>query len=196
MDIDGWRDRIRRSTFANYHFHMGEALARDGATEAAKTHYRSAIELYAEAMAPRLQLIQLLQRIGDAPAAAEAMSAARQVDPDFPASGYVELAASAMVAGNPSRAEELARDGLSQSPDHPELSGRLGLALYRQGKGDEALEPLERAWRRGCQDAAVLATLSTLFAERGDNAQASALWSRALEVNPDLEAERAALGLP
>lgn len=110
--IDQWRERIRRSTVANYHYHMGLALADNGATAAAIDNFRKALELTPDHLGARYDLEQLLSAQGHPPAPAD------QLDPGQRLRGLIQHLASLLEAGKMARARQvLAETPVTASDD-------------------------------------------------------------------------------
>lgn len=105
--IDQWRQRIRISTLANYHYEMGLALARTGDRENAIGQMRKAAGLMPDHAVARFELEALLLSTGQAPSDTE------QLDPELRFRGFVEHIARALADGRFTDAEK----DLSTAPD-------------------------------------------------------------------------------
>ncbi|MFM7626536.1 MAG: tetratricopeptide repeat protein [Gammaproteobacteria bacterium] len=88
------------------------------------------------------------------------------------------------------RAEKLVRSALAQRPDNAAFIDSLGWVLYRRGRLREAAPQLERAWRLS-QEAEIGAHYGEVLWKLGDQAQARAVWARALVASPDSKPLRA-----
>lgn len=105
--IDQWRQRIRISTFANYHYEMGLALARADDKVHAIGHMREAAGLMSDHAGARFELEALLLSTGQNPAGTE------RLDPELRFKGFVEHVARALADG---RLDDAEKD-LSTAPD-------------------------------------------------------------------------------
>ncbi len=138
--IDQWRQRIRISTFANYHYEMGLALARAGHKVHAIGQMRKAAALMYDHAAARFELESLLLSTGQNPTATE------RLDPELRFKGFVEHVARALADG---RLDDAEKD-LSTAPDPGEngavVSWLRVLTLTAKGKAcDKPDEPLTDA---------------------------------------------------
>jgi tetratricopeptide (TPR) repeat protein len=82
------------------------------------------------------------------------------------------------------RAEALIRKALQASPDNPAFLDSLGWVLFRRGDIAGALPHLERAYRI-FPDAEIASHWGELLWVSGKQAEARALWARALARSPD-----------
>jgi hypothetical protein len=98
--IDQWRQRIRTSTLANYHFEMGLALTRSDGRVAAIEHMRKAASLAPDNAAVCFELETLLRTTG------QAQGGARGLDPELYFKGFVEHVARALMEGRLADAEQ------------------------------------------------------------------------------------------
>lgn len=82
------------------------------------------------------------------------------------------------------RAEKLIRSALAQRPDNAAFIDSLGWVLYRRGKLRDAAPVLERSWRLS-QEGEIAAHYGEVLWKLGEQAQARAVWARALVTSPD-----------
>ena len=98
------------------------------------------------------------------------------------------------LGGDLGRAEELLRAALKDEPSQPQLSKNLGDLCYRASRYDEAWEAYSRAVELAPDlGDDVYFKLGNIAYKRNDREQASALWHRALELNPKHELVKANL---
>ena len=90
------------------------------------------------------------------------------------------------------RAEKLIRSALAQRPDNAAFIDSLGWVLYRRGKLREAAPILERSWRLS-QEGEIAAHYGEVLWKLGEQAQARAVWARALVTSPDSKPLRATI---
>ncbi len=112
--IDQWRQRIRLTTAANYHYHMGLALADSGATEAAIANFRKSVELTPDHLGARYDLEQLLSAQGQPPA--------ERLDPAQWLRGLIQHLASLLEAGKATRARQVLADISGPASDEKVLA--------------------------------------------------------------------------
>lgn len=147
VDIAAWRDTIRTTTFANYHYEMGRAMRQAGETGPAESALWRALEIRPDYPAAAIELDTLLTAQGRTADAAAVRAQASLRDPAYRAHGHLERAQEAI------HAEELALASLELdawithadgAPDHLEqrLSG-ISL-LLRLGRRTEAQTLLDR----------------------------------------------------
>lgn len=110
----------------------------------------------------------------------EALLASRPDDPSILNSlGYTLIDQKRELA----RAENLIRRAVAIMPDNPALIDSLGWAMFRRGDAKGALPQLERAWKLSYDDE-IAAHWGEVLWVTGDQAQARAIWARALVRNP------------
>jgi tetratricopeptide (TPR) repeat protein len=90
------------------------------------------------------------------------------------------------------RAETLIRKALEASPDNPAFLDSLGWVRFRRGDVAGALPHLERAYRI-FPDAEIASHWGELLWVSGKQAEARALWARALARSPDSKPLRATI---
>ena len=90
------------------------------------------------------------------------------------------------------RAEKLIRSALAQRPDNAAFIDSLGWVLYRRGKLRDAAPVLERSWRLS-QEGEIAAHYGEVLWKLGEQAQARAVWARALGTTPDSKPLRATI---
>ncbi len=88
IDFDAWRQRIRQTTFANYHYQMARAIEAEGNMEAAKAALDRALAIMPEMMEAHEVLVRLLARLGAPEAAAAAHKRALRLDPLYQAKAH------------------------------------------------------------------------------------------------------------
>jgi Flp pilus assembly protein TadD len=111
---------------------------------AALAEYRAAQELVADRPEGQMNLGMLDAERGDAAAAERRYRRALRIAPTLP-STYVNLADLYRTQGRDAAGEQVLREGLAAAPRDADLHHALGLALIRQQKAGDALEPLARA---------------------------------------------------
>lgn len=90
------------------------------------------------------------------------------------------------------RAERLIAQALAAAPDNPAVLDSLGWVRFRHGDAPNALPLLERAYRV-FPDAEIAAHWGEVLWSLDRQAEARAIWSRALARNPDAEVLRATI---
>ncbi|HYV96720.1 MAG TPA: DUF4388 domain-containing protein [Gemmatimonadaceae bacterium] len=132
---------------------------------------------------------------GDLDRAAEILSEGISVYPH----GAVLLNNFSVVQERLGRTEQAftaASRGVSEDANLPQLHKNVGDAHFRAGRPDDALESYQRAIRiRADLGPDVYIRMGTLYAQRGDRAEAVRSWERALELDPANATARANLGM-
>lgn len=131
--IDQWRQRIRSSTFANYHYEMGLALSRSDDKVGAIERMRKATSLMPEHAAACFELERLLLSTG------QALANTDKIDPELRFRGFIEHVARALTEGRFADAE---KDLATAS--HPEKYDAIIkwlLFITLMGKGEAGDKP-------------------------------------------------------
>ena len=89
-------------------------------------------------------------------------------------------------------AQSLIEKALQISPDDPHIIDSLGWVLYRQGRLDEALVQLRRAWALR-PEAEIGVHLGEVLWAKGDRDEARRIWREARKLEPDNETLRQTL---
>jgi len=95
----------------------------------------------------------------------------------------LQNAAAAIQAGRPLEAEQLAADALKANAGSLQAMQLLGAALLMQGRGKEAIAPLERATRQS-RDAATETRLAMALRQAGRDEEARERLERAVKRKP------------
>ena len=166
---------VRAQLFAG----RGEAATAVAVLDAALKDYPNHPQL-------QYQRATMLERAGkhaDAERAFEALLKQRPEDP-----GVANALGFTLADHNRSldRAEKLVRQALAASPDNPAILDSFGWVRYRRGHADEAVAPLEKAWR-GFRDAEVGAHFGEVLWKKGEEGRARYVWQQALNVDPENE---------
>lgn len=121
-------------------------------------------------------------RLGNLPAAEASYRRALALQPQFVAA-YLQLAELYRVAGREAGVDSVLRMGLDRVPGHPDLEYQLGLALVRQGRKAEALQPLKLAAASGTPRYGY--AYGVALYDAGQGGAAVAQLQRALAAAPD-----------
>jgi tetratricopeptide (TPR) repeat protein len=81
-------------------------------------------------------------------------------------------------------AEQLIRKAITQAPDDGYIIDSLGWVQFKQGRAEEALQTLQRAYRLK-QDPEIAAHLGEVMWSLGKRDEARLVWQRALLEAPD-----------
>ena len=90
--LDRWRQRIRETTFGNYHLCMGLAIEAQGEPQAAEAHYRAALHNDPGCSAAFIRLQGLLEHQGRSAEAQAIAAQAVAINPAYLAEAELELA--------------------------------------------------------------------------------------------------------
>jgi tetratricopeptide (TPR) repeat protein len=162
----------------------GEILVEAGAYEQALQLYDQALEQQPDdddLRYSRSLLYERMNRIADAEADLRAIL---QKSPDdaraLNALGYTL----AVHTDRLDEADQLVGKALAQTPDDPAIIDSLGWVRFRQGRLQEALSLLQKAYAQ-FPDPEVAAHLSEVLWDLGQKDQARALWTKAQKDDPD-----------
>ncbi|TWB38555.1 tetratricopeptide repeat protein [Nitrospirillum pindoramense] len=201
--IGRWRDRIRQTTFANYHFEMGIALLMGGDAQAALGALQRAMEIQPDLAIVYPLLVLAEERLGHADAARQRQADLQARAPALWLDGCAALAARLLKDGK-AEGGGWARRVADQAPASDiRVPALAGLAAQVQGRAGDALAAWAHALTLGtdipaasAEDVATaLADVSnTLFAywddgqvQRTELALAAAqVASRLVPTRPDL----------
>jgi tetratricopeptide (TPR) repeat protein len=183
---------ILRPNDLRTHLNLASAYLQDGQPEQALTHARRAIELDRSSQPAWINLAAnyaLLRRFDDAVNAYRTAAELGQMNDRV----LLGLAEAHLQLGNFQRAANVLR-ALSQRVDDPAAQERLGYALFRLRRFEEALVAYNQALELAPEDPAALngygATLMTLYLQRGSREHAlrdAALdsWRRSVRADPE-----------
>lgn len=145
IDFEAWRIRIRQTTFANYHYQMGVALARTGEADAAIAAMQRAVDTDATLVEARMRLKECLLQAGRAQQAAEIHRAAIACDPNYEARAHARIAMEHYGRGDYGAAQDEANRAIAIDAALDEAQCAYGLVLLRRGEIDGGLAALDRA---------------------------------------------------
>jgi len=97
--------------------------------------------------------------------------------------------------GSLTEAEELYRQVLEKSPEHPEPLHYLGVIAYQRGQYEQAVEQIGRAIALDSRQAAFRSNLGLALQALGRREEARAAYERALELRPEYPDALSNLGL-
>lgn len=134
IDIAAWRQRIRESTFANYHYEMGVALHWAGAPEQAMAALLRALEQMPAMAEARLELVRVLRDLGRKAEAEQIERQAIADNPSFLVDALYRAARRHCEAGRYGKAEEICRAVLDLDAGH--VGARVLAAVLRLAPSD------------------------------------------------------------
>lgn len=192
--IEEWRQRIRSTTFANYHYEMGVALLRSGEADQAAAAFRRALETQADLHAAAFELEELLTRRGRMDEARTVSDVARRAEPDYRVIGACRRIAALL---DEERFDETgnALDRLAETErSHPALQLARAILLLHTNRTAEAgilldglpTTPVPHA------DAFVkaLGAVAHVLSQRSQGADAARILDVLLALTPDDEQGR------
>jgi len=205
-----WRHALRidpQSTFAR--LNLGIYLHNNVGLEPAIEQYEAALRLNPQDAKAHSNLAAALIALGRFGEAIEHASRAIELMPTL-ASAHHNLSLAMTQTGRSAEAEAAAREAirhqrdnarLYHSPETPDPYASLGVALFKQGRFEEAITAFEQALRinPAFEDARVNLgaahyNLGVALARQGRRAEAVRHLRAALAINPDHAGVRAALG--
>lgn len=119
------------------HIYLGVMALEEDRPGQAKHHFLSAYRLDESSVGALVNLAIVERKLGNREEAQRYAEQAKKLAPKDPAVAMI-LANLLLESSNPEKAEEIYREGMSQSPDDTIMRYNLGLALLRQNKLDEA----------------------------------------------------------
>jgi Flp pilus assembly protein TadD len=167
------------------HVNLGEALAKQGKTDAAVRHYFDALRLKPDLVIPHLNLGVALRGQGKLIEAVDHFSTALQIKPDC-AEAYYELGVTLEKQGHFDAAVRHYSRALRIKPEFTEVHKNLGILLARQKKDKEAIFHLYEAIRIGPDTADVYCNLGIIYANQRDIEKAILHYKKALYLNPNM----------
>jgi tetratricopeptide (TPR) repeat protein len=182
-------------TSGNYviHNNLGNALAADGLTTAAISHYEKALSIapfYAEA---HFNLARMLSKQGLLEEATSHLAAAIRIKPRLPVF-LLDMGALLVRQGDYENARLHLETLVGLSPGHALAESRLCFVLERLGRLDEAIAHCVQAVSANPGLLEARFHLGTALAARGRASEAALEFSRVLVADPTHAGARAALG--
>lgn len=145
IDIEAWRRRIRSDTFGRYHLAMGDALSKEGETDAVIAAYRRAVQAFDTPGPADIRLVRILERTGRTQEARAAHEAASSRDPRYELHGWSRIGTEALEEYDFPLALEAWSNAVEKSPDDPDARFHLAVARYCHGdvrEGDEHFDAI------------------------------------------------------
>lgn len=180
------------------HYGLGRVDAAAKDYEAAVEHFETALELQPGASKIHYQLGLAYRSLGKREEAESHLEAYGRVEVGFPdpvlgalkqaasgAAAHLQAANHALVRGENELAEREYRKVLAIEPDHVESRRSLGLALWRMGNLDEAIEQYRMAFELDPTDPQNPHSLAILLAEKGLYDEAVRYLEATLELDPE-----------
>lgn len=186
--VAAWRQRIRSTTFANYHYSMAVALEREGATGAALTAYRTALETQPDLAVAAYRLHMLLLKLDEAGEAAAIYPQALSTDAHYIANGMMGIARELMEAESWAEGESMFQSAISNgclpTDDLVEACLLLGRWKQQQGSTDSAIEILSRGVNAEPESVPLLEQLGSAFLTKDDLSSADPVLRKGLSLEP------------
>jgi len=132
---------------------------------------------------------EILLKRGDDANAKDAFNKAAQQNPAL----NVDIAEMYLENDKASLAESFFRKSLGRSASDSHVYNRLGIALRRQGKWQEAVEEYKKAIRIDPRDEAIHYNMGRAYMEGGNNEKAKDCFNKALKLNPEMQEAKAEL---
>lgn len=191
IDIDLWRRRIREETFAQYHYEMARAIAREGNVDSAVEAYWRAIGIRRDYPEAYFRLIALLDENGKSDKAREIEAQALAVNPHYVAWSWHRFAQEACGEGRYADAVEALRTARSLhagvTPD-PELAVaycQLAVEAERSGRYEEVASILDEGLGFAHDNPRMLWILGQTRLTMCQFEDASRILRRVLDQKPD-----------
>jgi tetratricopeptide (TPR) repeat protein len=169
------------------HNNMALASIDLGELEVAEAHYRESLAIKPQ---PAIynDLGFVLERQGMPEEAAEAFRKALELDPES-ASAQYNLGASLVRSGEFAKAESHLRAALAKNPNTQTYTA-LGIALWQQGRVDEAIANLRAAIKADPKNAAPYDTLGTILIQQGKLEEAASTYRDLIRNRPSAAAHQ------
>ena len=169
------------------HNNMALASIDLGELEMAEAHYRESLAIKPQ---PAIynDLGFVLERLGMPEQAAEAFRKALELDPES-ASAQYNLGASLVRSGEFAEAEGHLRTALKKNPNTQTYTA-LGIALWQQGRVNEAIANLRAAIEADPKNAAPYDTLGTILIQQGKLEEAASIYRDLIRNRPSAAAHQ------
>jgi tetratricopeptide (TPR) repeat protein len=162
---------------------LAVALQAEGATDAAATHYRRAIEIQPD-YSPAYNNLGVLQRAtGDVAGAIATYRRALSLEGDFPDAHY-NLANALLAENKPDEAAEHFKVALQSIPDSAGAANNLGIALSAQNRPQDAVAAFRAAVAAEPNSAVAHRNLADALSAVGQIQESVAEFRRAIELDP------------
>lgn len=132
---------------------------------------------------------EIMLKRGDDENAKRAFDKAARQDPAL----NVDIAEMYLENGKAEVAESFFRKSLGGSASKSHVYNRLGIALRRQGKWQEAVDEYKKAIMIDPGDEAIHYNMGRAYMEGGKNGEARDCFNKALKLNPDMQEAKAEL---
>ncbi len=185
-----WADAIVQSgNQPRAHNNFGVVLMRQGAADAARLEFETAIRLDPGFSNPWTNFADYHEQKGDLINAEICLQNALTINPKDP---YIRISYGDVLykMNRYAQAEEQYREALRLKPGFAEARNNLGILLLNSGRVSDAREQLAMALREVPDYPDALCNMGTLLAESGDMAGAQKLWKKTLHLNPFHEGAR------
>jgi tetratricopeptide (TPR) repeat protein len=190
-----WSDVVEKSpNKARPQHNLGLALADQGMTDKAITHYQKALEIDPNLYQSQLNWGKALMVKDQIDAAIDHYLAALRIKP-YSSEAHNNLGAALFKKGRLNEAIKHFLIAIEIRPSFADAQFNLGAALAQQGKTDEAVDRFYQALRLNPDYADPHNNLGGIFAQRGQNEKAIAHYSAALRLNPQLVQAHNNLGI-
>ena len=203
--------------------HIGQAAEKKGDLKTAAENYGKAQEINPKYLKAYIVAADLNMKMGNEKAAMEALEKASEISPnntdrqmnlgkiylkngdsekaDKAFSKAVErepeqsreVAENYLNSNNGELAEKYFRKSLHSRSDDVHVYNRLGIALRKQGKWEEAITEYQKALKIDPDDEAIHFNMSRAYLEGKRNSLARGCFQKVLKINPDLSEAEAEL---
>ena len=165
------------------HLVTSELHFKTGNEEAALASLEKASEISPNNADRQVNMGKIYMKNGDEKKASKAFNAAAKHDPDK----SVEIAEEYMKAGKAEAAEQFFRKSFTGKSDDVHILNRLGIALRKQGKWENAVKEYKKALIIEPGDEVIHYNLGKAYLEGKRNKEATDCFKTVLKINPDLE---------
>lgn len=164
----------------------GDALAKEGITEAAILAYQEALELDPGMAYPAHQIGILMYQQGDAAGAVKWLEKATEIEPSN-AAFWQNLSLARYKAGNRTGAIAASRKALEQKPGDSDRLEWLGSLLLEEENFEEAHAVLKKAAQSGRTGAEFNTLLGSAAFQSGRKEEAYQAWKQAMAQAPNAD---------
>ena len=221
--IQVFEQSLKLNESARVLVNIGQAAEKKGDLKMAEENYLKAAEKNPEYLKAHVATADLNVKMGNEMAAVEALEKACEISPNSPARqmnlGNIylkngnnaladkaygkaqeqdpqtskEIAENYLASDNGEQAEKYFRKSLHTDSDEVYIYNRLGIALRKQGKWEEAVSEYQKALKVDDDDEAIHFNMGRAYLEGNKKALARKCFQKVLKLNPDLQEAKAEL---
>ncbi|MBI5179280.1 MAG: tetratricopeptide repeat protein [Nitrospinae bacterium] len=174
---------VSNPQYLKAHVKSAEVYMKQGDEAAALSSLQKASEISPANAERHVEIAKIHMKKGDDVAARAALENAVRYDPRK----ATEIAEELLTQGKPQMAEGFFRKTLEKHADSVHIYNRLGIALRRQGKWQEAITEYEKAIKVDPHDEGLYFNMAKAYVEGNKLEEAFKLFTKVTHLNPRLQ---------